>query len=157
MRATKEMFMTCGCTCSFKSTGHGWLGLCASSLRRWPRVAHQPKKPSSLWQHFPLCFFSSCVVCWWHKVWAPFQRTTLSPRCLGRENCFAVTSRRCFLRTKSVKLFPSRPSFLRRRTPTGFASGDSRVGRARIRKILALTEWELSSLTGLARYWMPNR
>ena len=35
--------------------------------------------------------------------------------------------------------------------------GDSRVGRARIRKILALAEWELSSLTGLARYWMPNR
>ena len=35
--------------------------------------------------------------------------------------------------------------------------GDSRVGRARIRKILALAEWELSSLTGLARYWMPYR
>ena len=35
--------------------------------------------------------------------------------------------------------------------------GDSRVGRARIRKILALAEWKLSSLTGLARYWMPNR
>ena len=35
--------------------------------------------------------------------------------------------------------------------------GDSRVGRARIRKILAVTEWELSSPTGLARYWMPNR
>ena len=30
--------------------------------------------------------------------------------------------------------------------------GDSRVGRARIRKILALAEWKLSSLTGLARY-----
>ena len=33
---------------------------------------------------------------------------------------------------------------------------DSRVGRARIRKILALAEWELSSLTGLARYHMGN-
>ena len=67
---------------------------------------------------------------------------TLSLRILGRENCFAVT-RRCFLRTKSEKLFPSRPSFLRRRTSTGFASRrfscwqsenqkDSRLGRVRI-------------------------
>ena len=91
-------------------------------------------------------FFAACVVCWWHEVWAPFQgrrsRTTLSLRILGRENCFAVT-RRCFLRTKSEKLFPSRPSFLRRRTSTGFASRrfscwqsenqkDSRLGRVRI-------------------------
>ena len=88
--------------------------------------------------------FASCVVCWWHEVWAPFQRrrTTLSLRSLGRENCFAVTGR-CFLHTKSEKLFPSRPSFLRRRTSTGFASRrvsrwqsenqkDSRLGRVRI-------------------------
>ena len=94
-----------------------------------------PVKPSSSsWQHF---LFASCVVCWWHEVWAPFQgrRTTLSLRILGREHCFAVT-RRCFLRTKSEKLFPSRPS-------TGFASRrfscwqsenqkDSRLGRVRI-------------------------
>ena len=89
--------------------------------------------------------FASCVVCWWHEVWAPFQgrRTTLSQRSLGRENCFAVT-RRCFLRTRSENLFPSRPTFLRRRTSTGFASPrrfsrwqsenqeDSRLGRVRI-------------------------
>ena len=69
-------------------------------------------------------------------------RTTLSLRSLGGENCFAVT-RRCFLRTKSEKPLPSRPSFLRRRTSTGFASRrfsrwqsenqkDSRLGRVRI-------------------------
>ena len=92
------------------------------------------KPSSSSWQHF---LFASCVVCWWHEVWAPFQgrRTTLSLRILGREHCFAVT-RRCFLRTKSKKLFPSGPS-------TGFASRrfscwqsenqkDSRLGRVRI-------------------------
>ena len=68
------------------------------------------------------------------------DRTTLSLRSLGRENCFAVT-RRCFLRTKSEKLFPSRPSFLRRRTSTGFVSRTfSCWPRARIRKILALAE-----------------
>ena len=61
---------------------------------------------------------------------------------MGRENCFAVI-RRCFLRTRSVKPFPSRPSFLRRRTSTGFASRrfsrwqsenqkDSRLGRVRM-------------------------
>ena len=61
---------------------------------------------------------------------------------MGRENCFAVT-RRCFLRTKSEKLFPSRPSFLRKRTSIGFASRrfsrwqsknqkDSRLDRVRI-------------------------
>ena len=46
----------------------------------------------------------------------------------------------CFLRTKSEKLFPSRPSFLRRRTSIGFASRRFLRWRARIRKILALTE-----------------
>ena len=56
------------------------------------------------------------------------------------------------------KLFPLRPSFLRRRTSTGLCFKEIlAVGRARIRKILALAEWELSSLTGLARNWMPNR
>ena len=147
MRALKRIVHHVWCTCSFKSAAAyhaaGWLGRCASSLRRWPRVAHQPKRPSSSsWQHFR---FASCVVCWWREVWAaPFQgrRITLSLRSLGRENCFAVT-RRCFLRTKSEKLFPSRPSFLRRRTSTGFASRrfsrwqsenqkDSRLGRVRI-------------------------
>ena len=119
MRALKRNVHDVWCTCSFKSAG--WLGRSASSLRRWPRVAHQPKQPSSSsWQHF---LFASCVVCWWYEVWAPFQgrRTTLSLRSLGRENCFAVT-RRCFIRTESEKLFPSRPSFLRRRTSIGFAS-----------------------------------
>ena len=143
MRALKRNVHDVWCTCSFKSAT--WLGRCASSLRRWPRVAHQPKQPSSSsWQHFHDFLFAYCVVCWWHEVWAPFQgrRTTLSLRSLGRENCFAVT-RRCFLRTKSEKLFPSRPSFLRRRTSTGFASRrfsrwqsenqkDSRLGRVRI-------------------------
>ena len=91
-----------------------------------------------------LLLHGSCVVCWWHEVVAPFRgrRTTLSLRSLGRENCFAVTGR-CCLRTKSEKLFPSRPSFLRRRTSTGFASRrfslwqsenqkDSRLGRVKI-------------------------
>ena len=34
------------------------------------------KPSSSSWQQF---LFASCVVCWWHEVWAPFQgrRTTL--------------------------------------------------------------------------------
>ena len=71
------------CMCSFKSAG--LLGRCTSSLRRWPRVAHQPKQPSSSsWQYF---LFACCVVCWWYEVWAPFQgrRTTLSLRSLGRE------------------------------------------------------------------------
>ena len=140
MRALKRNVHDVWCTCSFKSAG--WLGRCASSLRRWPRVAHQPKQPSSSSsQHF---IFASCVVCWWYEVWAPFQgrRTTLSLHSLGRENCFAVTGR-CFLRTKSEKLFPSRPSFLRRRTSIGFASRrfsrwqsknqkDSRLDRVRI-------------------------
>ena len=107
------------------------------------RASTQLQPSSSSWQHF---LFASCVVCWWHEVWAPFhcqgRRTTLLLRSLGRENCFVVT-RRCFLRTKSEKLFPSRPSFLRRRTSTGFASRrfsrwqsenqkDSRLGRERI-------------------------
>ena len=60
MRALKRNVHDVWCTCSFKSAG--WLGRCASSLRRWPRVAHQPKQPSSSsWQHF---LFASCVVCW---------------------------------------------------------------------------------------------
>ena len=57
--------------------------------------------------------------------------------------CRCVVTRCCFLRTKSEKPFPSRPSFLRRRTLTGFASRrfsrwqsenqkDSRLGRVRI-------------------------
>ena len=89
--------------------------------------------------------FASCVVCWSHEVRAPFQgrRTTLPLRSLERKNCFAVI-RRCFLRTKLVKLFPLRPSFLRRRTSTCFASSrrssrwqsenheDSRLCRVRI-------------------------
>ena len=102
--------------------------------------------------------FSSCVVCWWHEVWAPFQgrRTTLSLRSLGRENClqsldvaFSAPNRKSsFLRVLHSCEGGRRLALLQ---------GDSRVGRARIRKILALAEWELSSLTGLVRYWMPNR
>ena len=126
------MFMTCGARAPSNQLA-GWGAAC---------LAHQPKQPSSSsWQHF---VFASCVVCWWYEVWAPFQgrRTTLWLRSLGRENCFAVT-RCCFLRTKSEKLYPSRPSFLRRRTSIGFASRrfsrwqsenqkDSRLDRVRI-------------------------
>ena len=156
MRTLKRNVHDVWCTCSFKSAG--WLGRCASSSLRWPRVAHQPKQPSSSsWQHFPLCFFA-CVVFWWHEVWAPFQgrRTTLSLRSLERENCFAVT-RRCFLRTKSKKLFLSFLHSCEGERRLALLQRDSRVGWASIRKILALAEWELSSLTGLGRYWMPNR
>ena len=66
-------------------------------------------------------------------------------RCVVWEEKTVLQSqaRRCFLRTRSGKPFPSRPSFLQRRTSTGFASRrfslwqsenqkDSRLGRVRI-------------------------
>ena len=136
------MSMTCGARAPSNQLD-GW-----GAARHHRSAGHESRinpnnlrQRSSSWQHFPLCFLCGC---WWLEVWAPFQgrRTTLSLRSLGRENCFAVT-RRCFLRTKSEKLFPSRPSFLRRRTLTDFASRrfsrwqsenqkDSRLGRVRI-------------------------
>ena len=142
MRALKRNVHDVWCTCSFKSAGALRVIIAALATSRASAQTTSFVKFVA-WQHFPLCF-SSCVVCWWHEVWAPFQglRTTLSLRSMGRENCFAVT-RRCFLRTRSEKPFPSRPSFLRRRTSTGFASRrfsrwqsenqkDSRLGRVRI-------------------------
>ena len=137
------MFMTCGALAPSTQLA-GW---CAP--RHHCGAGHESRSnPKNLRQvRGSIFLFASwaCVVCWWHEVGAPFQgrRTTLSLRSLGRENCFAVT-RRCFLRTKSEKLFLSRPSFLpRRRTSTGFAlrrfsrwqsenQKDSRLGRVRI-------------------------
>ena len=141
------MFMTCGARAPSNQLA-GW-----GAARHHCGAGHESRiNPNNLRQVRGSIFdddflFASCVVCWWHEVWAPFfffqgRRTTLSLRSLGRENCFAVTGR-CFLRTKSEKLFPSRPSFLRRRTSTGFASRrfsrwqsenqkDSRLDRVRI-------------------------
>ena len=111
------MLMTCGARAPSNLLA-GW-----GAARHHCGAGHESRiNPNNLRQVRGSIFFlfASCVVCWWHEVWAPFQgrRTTLSLRSLGRENCFAVTGR-CFLRTKSEKLFPSRPSFLRRRTSTG--------------------------------------
>ena len=143
MRALKRNVhdVCCTCTCSFKPTQ--WLlGGCASSSRRWPRVAHQPKQPSSSsWQHFPLCFLCGLPLVTWSLSALPRTTNNTVAAWSRKRKCFAVT-KRCFLRTKSEKLFPSRPSFLRRRTSTGFASKrfsrlqsenqkDSRLGRVR--------------------------
>ena len=121
----------------------GWLGRCASSSRRWPRV-NPNNRQSSSWQHFPLRCLCGLLVTWsiWSLSALQGRRTTLSLLSLGRENCFAVT-RRLLSPHQVGKLFPSRPSFLRRRTSTGFASRrfsrwqsenqkDSRLGRERI-------------------------
>ena len=123
----------------------------SNQLAAWGAARHHrgaghesPINPTNLRQvrckRFALCFLCGLLV----TCWAPFKgrRTTLSLRSLGRENCFAF-ARRCFLRTKSKKLFPSRPSFLRRRTSICFASWtfsrwqsenheDSRLCRVRV-------------------------
>ena len=134
------MFMTCRARAPLSQLA-GW-----GAARHHRGAGHESRiNPNNLRQvRGSIFLFAYCVVCWWHEVWAPFQerRTTLSLRSLGREICFAVT-RRYFLRTRSEKPFPSRPSFLRRRTSTGFASRrfsrwqsenqkDSRLGRVRI-------------------------
>ena len=138
MRALKRNVHDVWCTCSFKAAG--WLGRCASSLRRWPRVAHQPKQPSSSsWQHF----FSLLLV--WFAGDMKFERPSKDDeqhcRCVVREEKTVLQSLDVAFSAPSRK-----SSFLRvllsceggRRL--ALLQGDSRVGRARIRKILALTE-----------------
>ena len=130
--------MTCGARAPSNQLA-GW-----GAARHHCGAGHESRiNPNNLRQvrgsifSLPLVWFAGDM-----KSERPSGRTTLSLRSLGRVNCFAVT-RRCFLRTKSENLFPSRPSFLRRRTSTGFASRrfsrwqsenqkDSRLGRVRI-------------------------
>ena len=61
MRALKRNVHDVWCTCSFKSAG--WLGRCASSSRRWPRVTHQPKFTTFV--KFVAAFSSLVLVCIW--------------------------------------------------------------------------------------------
>ena len=119
-----------------------WLGRCASSLRRWPRVAHQP---NNLCQVRGSIF--SLLLVWFAgdmKSERPSKDDEQHCRCVvWEEKTVLRSTRRCLLRTLSEKLFPSSSSFLRRRTSTGFASRrfsrwqsenqkDSRLGRVRI-------------------------
>ena len=137
MRALKRNVHDVWCTCSFRSAG--WLGRCALSLRRWPRVAHQPKQPSSSsWQHF---LFASCVVSGNMQSERSSKDDEQHCRCV-------VWEEKTVLQSPDVAFSaPSRKSsFLHvllsceggRRL--ALLQGDSRVGRARIRRILALTE-----------------
>ena len=137
-----------------------WLGRCASSLRRWPRVAHQPKRQTCNRRQVCGSIFSLPL------VWFAGDMKSERPSKDDEQHCRCVVwEEKTVLQSLDVAFSaPSRKSsFLRvllsceggRRLP--LLQGDSGVGRARIRKILALAEWELSSLTGLARYWMPNR
>ena len=148
MRALKRNVHDVWCTCSFKSAG--WHGRGAARHHRG--AGHESRiNPNNLRQvrGSIFLFACSCVVCWWYEVWTPFQgrRTTLWLRSLGRENCFAVT-RCCFLRTKSESSFLRVLHSCEGGRWLALLQGDSRVGRARIRKILALAERELSSLDG---------
>ena len=142
MSALKRNVHDVWCTCSFKSAG--WLGRCASSLRRWPRVAHQPPK-----QHWNLrqvrgSIFSLLL------VWFAGDMKSERPSKDDEQHCRCVVwEEKSVLQSLDVAFSaPSRKSsFLRvllsceggRRL--ALLQGDSRVGRARIRKILALAEW----------------
>ena len=133
MRVLKRNVHDVWCTWSFKSAG--CLGRCASSLRHWPRVAPQPKQrpSSSSWQNFPLCFL----------VWFAGDMKSERPSKDDEQHCRCVVwEEKTVLQSLDVAFTaPSRKSpFLRdlhsceggRRL--ALLQGDSRVGRARIRK-----------------------
>ena len=140
MRALKRNVHDVWCTCSFKSAG--WLGRCASSSRRWLRVTHQPKQQQvrgCSWLHFPLCFL----------IWFAGDMKSERPSKDDEQHCRCVVwEEKTVLQSLVVDFSASsrKSSFLRvlhsyeggRRL--GLLQGDSRVGRARIRKILALAE-----------------
>ena len=107
------------------------------------------KPSSSSWQHF---LFAS-----WR--WFAGDMKSERPSKDDEQHCRCVFwEENTVLQSLDVAFSaPSRKSSFLRVRRLALLQGDSRVGRARIRKILALAEWELSSLTGLARYWMPNR
>ena len=139
MSALKRNVHDVRCTCSFKSAG--WLGRCASSLRRWPRVAHQPKQPLIL--KFVAAFFSLLLV-WFSgdmKSERPSKDDEQHCRCVFWEEKTVLQSLDVAFSAPSQK-----SSFLRVRLSCegvrrlALLQGDSRVGRARIRKILALAE-----------------
>ena len=155
MRMFKGMFMTCGaCTPSIQLHA-GWGAV------RHRGAGHESRiNPNNLRQFvaafcsFSLCFSCGLLVTWSLSALPRTKNNTVAAQS-GKGNCFAVT-RRCFS-TPSWK-----SSFLRVLLSCGrrlalLHQEDSRVGRARIMKILAFAEWALLSLTGLARYWMPNR
>ena len=140
------MFMTCGARAPSNQLD-GW-----GAARHYCGAGHESRinpNNTETFVKFVAVFvaaFSLCFLCGLLVTWSlsALPRTTNNTVAAysGKRNCFAVTGR-CFLRTKSEKLFPSRPSFLRRRTSTGFASRrfscwqsenqkDSRLGRVRI-------------------------
>ena len=132
MRALKRNVHDVWCTCSFKSAG--WLGRCASSLRRWPRVAYQPKQPAALL-----------------LVWFAGDMKSERPSKDDEQHCRCVVwEEKTVLQSLDVAFSaPSRKSsFLRVLLSCeggprlALLQGDFRVGRARIRKILALAERE---------------
>ena len=129
MSALKRNVHDVWCTCSFKSAG--WLGRCASSLRSWPRVAHQPKQHWNLRQVRGSIF--SLLLVWFAgdmKSERPSKDDEQHCRCVFREEKTVLQSLDVAFSAPSRK--SSRPSFLRRRTSTGFAS----------REILVLAERE---------------
>ena len=129
--------MTCGARAPSNQ-----LGRCASSLRRWPRVAHQPKQHRNLRQVRGSIF--SLLL-----VWFAGDMKSERPSKDDEQHCRCVIwEEKTVLQSLDVAFSaPSRKSsFLRVRLSCegvrrlALLQGDSRVGRARIRKILALTE-----------------
>ena len=136
------MFTTCGARAPSNQPAR--LGRCASSLRRWPRVAHQPKQPSS--SKVRGSIFSLLL------VWFSGDMKSERPSKDDEQHCRCVVwEEKTVLQSLYVAFSaPSRRSsflrillFMRRRTSTGFASRrfsrwqsenkkDSRLGRVRI-------------------------
>ena len=147
MRALKRNGHDVWCTCFFKSAGAGW-----GAARHHCGAGHELHINPNNHRQVRGSIFSLLLV-WFAgdmKSERPSKDDEQHFRCV-------VWEEKTVLQSLDVAFFaPSRKSsFLHvllscegeRRL--ALLQGDSRVGRARIRKILALTEWELSSPTGL--------
>ena len=143
MRELKRNVHDVWSTCSLKSAAFlAWPGRCASLSLRWPRVAHQPKQPSSTVKF--VAAFASLLLVWFAGDMKSERRSKDDEqhcRCVVWEEktvlqsldvAFCATSRKSsFLRVLHSYEGGRRLALLQ---------GGSRVGRARIRKILALAE-----------------
>ena len=140
MRALKRNVHEVWCTCSFKSAG--WLGHCASIIAALATMHESHINPNNLRQVRGSIF--SLLLVWFAgdmKSERPSKDDEQHCRCVVWEEKTGLQSLDVAFSAPSRK-----SSFLRvllsceggRRL--ALLQGDSRVGRARIRKILALTE-----------------
>ena len=156
MRALKRNVHDVWCTCSFKSAG--WLGRCASSSRRWPRVTHQPKQPSSSSWQCSIFLFDALLRVWFAGPAMKSERPSKD----DEQHCRCVVwEEKTVLQSLDVAFCaPSRKSsFLR----ASFIPAKADVDWLCFKEILALAEreserfspWQRENyhlLTGLARY-----